>query len=91
MVLFSAIALATVLPAAVALAIVLPYDMAFVNDIAIAMIVAMAIDIALAGATTVIIVHPYRVNQEEEKFKYNFCSRFEYGYCFVHSSCYGSG
>ena len=32
---------------------------AVVNDIAIAMIVAMALDIAFADATTVVIVHPY--------------------------------
>ena len=34
--------------------------MAIVNDIAISMAVAMAIDIALADATTVVIVHPYQ-------------------------------
>ena len=37
--------------------------MAIVNDIAIAMAVAMAIDISLADATRVDIVHP----QEEER------------------------
>ena len=37
--------------------------MAIVNGIAIAMTVAMAINIALADANTVVIVHPY----QEEK------------------------
>ena len=40
--------------------------MAIVNDIAIAMTVAMAIHISLADATTVVIVHPY----QKEKSKY---------------------
>ena len=49
--------------------------MAIVNDIAIAMTIAMAIDIALADATTVVIVHPY---QEEKNLNVFFCSRFGY-------------
>ena len=61
--------------------------MAIVNDIAIAMNVAMAIDIALADATTVVIVHTY----QEKNINIYFCSRFLYGYCFVHSSGYGYG
>ena len=80
MVLFSAIALATILPAAVTLAFVLPEAMAIVNDIAIAMTVPMAMYIALADATRVVIVHQYK------KSKHLFCCRFRYGYCFVHSS-----
>ena len=57
---FSAINLATILPEAVAMAII--------NDIAIAIFAAMAIDITLADATTVVIVHPY----QEKKKKYIF-------------------
>ena len=53
-----------------------------------AMTVAMAIDIALADATSVDFVHPY---QEEEKIIIFSCSRFRYGYCCVHISGYGYG
>ena len=63
--------------------------MAIVNDIAIAMTVAMAIDNALADATAVGIVPPYQ--EEEEENGFCFCSRFGHGYCFVHSSGYGYG
>ena len=77
MTLSSAIALAKILPSAVALAMVLPS----------AMTVVMAIYIALADATTVVIVHPY----QEKNLNICFCSWFGYGNYFVHSSGYGYG
>ena len=57
---FSAITLATILPEAVAMAII--------NDIALAIFAAMAIDIALADATTVVIVHPYQEKKKNNIF-----------------------
>ena len=49
--------------------------MAIVNAIAIAMTAAMYIYIALADATTAVIVHPY----QEKYLNTYFCSRFGYG------------
>ena len=60
--------------------------MAFVNKIPIAMIVAMAIDNALAIATAVVIGLSCHDKNVICMF---FCFRLRHGYCFVHSS--GSG
>ena len=60
MVLSSGIALSTILPTAEAFDIVFALAMTIVNDILIAMTVAMAIDNALADAFVVVVIHPYQ-------------------------------